>query len=189
MARIETERLTLREYRPEDLAAHHRLMSDQKTMYFLDDIATGSLEESRKNLENAMAQAALGEGRDELFLAVCLKGGAEVMGSAGYTVTQRTPAGKVVHAGYFLRPEYHGKGYMTEAFGALLRHAFCKDGVCRVDTGCYAENAASERVMIKCGMEKVQAHPAAAWHDGRLKDRLAYRLHKEEWGKAYELLR
>ena len=48
-------------------------------------------------------------------------------------------------------------------------------------TGCLAENKGSERVMQKNGLIKEAEHKDYEWHDGKMKDRLEYRLLKSEW--------
>ena len=45
---LETERMVLRDHRPEDLASHHALLSDPDDMYYLPEIQTHSLEESER---------------------------------------------------------------------------------------------------------------------------------------------
>lgn len=64
-----------------------------------------------------------------------------------------------------------------------LEFAFTQNNVCRVTTGCLAENKGSERVMQKCGLIKEAEHKDYEWHDGKMKTRLEYRLLKSEWGK------
>ena len=103
------------------------------------------------------------------------------IGEIGYTVTEVTPAGKLVGVGYFLREACWGRGYAAEALGEVLRYAFEQDNVCRVSCGCLKENAASERVMQKCGMIKEAERREFQWHEGRLKDRVEYRLLRSEW--------
>lgn len=185
MAGFETERIIVREYCESDLLPHHLLMSDSKTMYYLQDIMTHSPEESRENLEYAI-EAAAKKPRAEVFLAMEEKQTGEYMGSVGYTVVETPPPGKIVHMGYFMLPQYHSKGYMTEAVSGLLHFAFLQDGVYRVNTGCFAENKASERVMQKCGMIKEGEYKNAEWHDGKMKTRVAYRMLKEEFEEKLE---
>lgn len=180
MIRIETARLVIREPEITDLADWHRLMSDPKTMYYLRDIMTHSLEESKENLLAAIS-ASQNPNRTHYFLAMELKETGVFMGSIGYTVTAISPVGKTVDAGYFILPEYHGKGYVTEALTELLRFAFEKNNVQRFKTGCLAENIPSERVMRKCGLVREGYLKAYEWHDGRYKDRVTYRLLKSEW--------
>jgi RimJ/RimL family protein N-acetyltransferase len=51
MKSLETERLVIREYQKSDLPEYHELISNKQNMYFLNDISTISLEESRKVLK------------------------------------------------------------------------------------------------------------------------------------------
>lgn len=183
---LRTERLILREFQKKDLKAHHRLLSDAETMYFVQDVMTASLKESRQNLEEAMA-ARDENPRTRVFLAMELAATGDYMGSIGYTVLASPPPGRVVHAGYFILPAFHGKGYTTEALLELLRYAFEEDGVFRFETGCFAENLPSERVMVKCGMIKEAHQAAVAWHDGKMRDRVAYRLLRREWEERKKL--
>ena len=101
----------------------------------------------------------------------------------GYTVTDNTLAGKLVHAGYFSYPKFWGNGYTTEALKKVQEFAFSEHDGYRVTTGCLAENVDSERVMQKCGLIKEAEHVDYEWHDGKMKTRLGYWLLKQEWEK------
>jgi len=180
MVQLKTERLIIRDTLMSDIDGYHRLMSDPENMYYLQDLMTHSLEESRQHVEIAVADVR-NPNRTKYYLVIeeCQTGA--YVGATGYTVTQTTPVGKIVNVGYFILPEYHGRGYMTEAVREVIRFAFEENGVYRIETGCLAENCASERVMQKCGMIKEADRKAAIWHDGRMKDRVEYRLLKGEW--------
>lgn len=180
MISLKTARLIIREPKLTDLQNWHRLISDPKTMYYLQDVMTHSLEESKENLLNAVS-AIKDLNRTEYFLVMELKETGEFLGNIGYTVISNTPAGKIVHSGYFILPEYHGKGYVTEALREIIRFAFEEDNVQRFETGCLVENAPSERVMKKCGLIQEGYQKACEWHDGRFKDRVTYRMLKPEW--------
>ena len=119
--------------------------------------------------------------RREYFLRMEDKETGELIGETGYTVTQEHPVGKLVHAGYFSRRKFWGQGYMTEAFREILRFAFEENNVFRLTTGCDPENKGSERVMIKCGLIKEADMKQKVWMDGRMHDRVEYRMLKEEW--------
>ncbi|MFR6334334.1 MAG: GNAT family N-acetyltransferase [Eisenbergiella sp.] len=120
---LETARMILRDHRQEDLESHHALLSDPEVMYYLPDIMTHSREESLKDLMISV-EAITAHPRKEYFLRMEDKETGELIGETGYTVLEETPAGKLVHAGYFSRKKFWGKGYMTEAFRELLRFAF-----------------------------------------------------------------
>lgn len=178
--KLETARLIIRDPVLADLPDWHRLMSDPDTMYYLQDIMTHSLEESKENLMAAVMDVENPK-RTKYFLAMVLKENGKFVGNIGYTLVSDTPAGKTVGGGYFILPEYHGKGYMSEALKELLRFAFEENNVYRFETGCLAENIASERVMQKCGLIRVGYFKAYECHDGKLKDRVTYRLLKQDW--------
>ena len=180
MIYLQTPCLIIRDPLLTDLEGWHRLISDSKAMYYLQDIMTQSEEESRQNLETAISEAQ-NPGRTKYFLTVEHGQTGEFIGSIGYTVTGSTPLGKFVGVGYFLLPKHQGKGYATEAMGEVIRFAFEEDKVFRISTGCLKENIGSEKVMIKCGMIKEGEYKHCAWHDGQMKDRVSYRLLKSEW--------
>lgn len=180
MVRLMTERLIVRDPKPEDFNEWHELMSDSRTMYYLDDIMTHSVAESRRNLDAAIEEAG-NPHRTKYFFAVELIETGAFIGSIGYTVEEITPVGKIAHAGYFFLPEYQGKGYTTETFREVIRFAFEDDNVFRLKTGCFSDNKASWRVMQKCGLIKEGEYKACAWHDGKIKDRVSFRLLRAEW--------
>lgn len=57
--------------------------------------------------------------------------------------------------GYGLNPEHWGRGYATEALRALLPHWQATPGVRRVTAATSVFNAASARVLEKCGFVRV----------------------------------
>ena len=177
---LETERMVLRDHRPEDLASHHAPLSDPDDMYYLPEIRTHSLEESEKDLRESIREIARPD-RRLYFLRMEDRKTGELIGETGYTVLQETPVGKLVHAGYFSRRKFWGQGCMTEAFREVLRFAFEENGVFRLTTGCDPENRGSERVMIKCGLRKEADMKQKVWMDGRMRDRVEYRMLKTEW--------
>lgn len=172
---LETERLIIRDLQESDLMNLHRLLSDKNNMYYLDDIVTNSLEESAQNLKLAMAN------KDGHYFCLCNKNTGEYIGEVGYTITAETPIGKIVHMGYFILPEYHGRGYTTEAVRKVIEFAFMNDKCIRITTGCYKDNIPSMRVMEKSGFRKEGERIKAEWHDGQMKDRLDYAINKDEY--------
>lgn len=183
MIELLTKRLLLRDHIWGDLETHHKLFSDKQVMYHLPDLKTHSLKESRANLETAIEQAGR-EKRRCYFLRIEELATNAHVGEIGYTVIDFTPVGKIVHMGYFTHKAFWGKGYVSEAAAELIRFAFEINGVFRISTGCLKENIGSERVMQKCGMIKEADFLKKEWHDGKMKDRVEYRLLREEWRPA-----
>lgn len=188
MVYLETERMILRDYQPSDKESYFKLKHDSTTMYYLQDIKLHSMEEADKDFAQVLADMA-SENRRYYFLHMERRSDHQQIGCMGYTVTEDTPLGKLVHVGYFLYPQFWNQGYATEAFSRVLEFAFCENNVYRVTTGCLAENKGSERVMNKCGMIKEAEHVDSEWHDGKLKTRVEYRLLKKEWVEHKELER
>ncbi len=183
MIKLETPRLVIRDYTPADEEEYYQLKSDEGAMLrYQSDIMVHSREESDREFAGVLEDAVKPD-RQFYFFRVELKENGRQVGSVGYTVTDRTPVGKLVHAGYFYFPEFWGRGYGTEAFREVLRFAFKEGGVYRVTTGCLAENKGSERIMQKCGLIKEAEHVDWQWHEDRMKTRLEYRLLKPEYDK------
>jgi len=177
---LQTERCIIRDHNQEDLMTHHALLSDKKAMYYLQDIAATSLEESQANLKKAIDEIDNPQ-RQFYFLRIEDKKTNEHIGEIGYTVTKHTPIGKLVEMGYFIHTSFWGKGFTTEALKEVIRFAFEEDDVFRISCGCNKNNIASEKVMIKCSMIKEADFKSYTWHDGEIKDRVEYRLLKHEW--------
>lgn len=59
--------------------------------------------------------------------------------------------GKTAEIGYLLAHEAWGKGYMAEAFSAVIKHLF-SEGITQITAEHHADNPASGRVMEKCGL-------------------------------------
>jgi len=187
MIQLTTERLIIRDPLLTDIDDWHRLLSDSETMYYLQDILTHSLEESEQNLNVAIAESQNQNGQKYFFPIENKETGAFI-GTVDYTIMQTTPDGKIVGVGYFILPEYHRKGYVSEAFKEILRFAFEDDDVYRINAGCLSENQASERVMQKCGLIKETEYKSYILHGGIMKDRVEYRLLCDEWQAKLEQL-
>lgn len=63
--------------------------------------------------------------------------------------------GHSIELGYVIHPEFHGKGYMTEALQHAMEELFSLD-YREIVTGAFSTNAASIRVMEKCGMTRLE---------------------------------
>ena len=131
MIYLETKHLILRDYREEDFLGYYRLKADPKTMYYLQDIQLFTKEEAYEDFRMVLEDMQKSD-RKFYFMHIELKDSHEQVGSVGYTVTNDTPIGKLVHAGYFIYPKFWGKGYTTEAFKRVLEFAFCdNDVICK----------------------------------------------------------
>lgn len=60
-----------------------------------------------------------------------------------------------IELGYVIHPDFHGKGYMTQALQLAFAELFSL-GWKEIITGAFSSNAASIRVMEKCAMERLE---------------------------------
>lgn len=177
---ILTERLCIREYRSEDLPLHHRLISDPSVMRYMQDVFSRSFEESKENLQFAIRESRR-EPREKFYWVISDKETKSYMGGIGYEILSRCPLGAQVEIGYFLSPEYQGRGYVSEALRAVMDFAFAKGDVYRINGTCIIDNMASAHVMEACGMIREGERVDIQWHIDRLRSRYLYRLLKGEW--------
>ena len=148
-------------------------------MYFLDDLITNTIEESRESLKNAIEANEKGTARR---FCIILKKNRKLIGAVGYEIASETPAEKIADPmGWFIMPEYQNKGYITEAAKKVLEFAFLQDNCIKVITGCYKDNIPTQKVMTKLGFRKEIEKTNAQWHDNKMKDRLKFAINKTEF--------
>jgi ribosomal-protein-alanine N-acetyltransferase len=180
MIQLFTERLIIRDPILDDLLDHHELMSNEKAMRYWQSSKTNNIEESKEQLLKIIEETNL-INRKIYFLKIFNNKTNEHIGEVGYTVVNETPFGKIIGLGYALKEKFWGKGYATEAVKRLMEFAFEENNVYRISAGCLKENIGSEKVMKKCRMIKEADLKEYTLHENELKDRVEYRLLKNEW--------
>ena len=95
----------------------------------------------------------------------------------------------IIDIGYAFAPDSHGKGYATEAVGALVDEAFSKRGAERILGNAFVGNTASRRVMEKLGFvhEGTQRH--CQRKNGVWLDQWMIAITRPDWEKRQSLLR
>ncbi|HKS28463.1 MAG TPA: GNAT family N-acetyltransferase [Pyrinomonadaceae bacterium] len=148
---LETERLVLRRFTPDDLDELVALRSDPEVRRYLGD-------QSRERVEQRL-QYYISHYEPHGFgmWAVLLKETGQMIGWCGLMFLDETPE---VEVGYGVARDYWGKGLMTEAAHACLRYGFERVGLERIVAVAMPENHASRRIMEKLGMryEKIVHH-------------------------------
>ena len=147
--RIETDRLIITEFTP-DMAEDVRLNSlDADNRRFVPDEVFETVEAAREAITFLMSQYGRFDG--PLAYPVIRKAGGE---NIGYV--QMVPLeGGIWEIGYHIAQKYTGSGYATEAVRAFLPVMEKALGIDEVYGICLKENAASVRVLTKCGFEPV----------------------------------
>ena len=124
------------------------------------------MEDALETIEFLMSCYDSGEG--PLVYPVLLKDETNI----GYV--QLVPLEEGVEVGYHIAKEFTGKGYATEALTALLQFAKAEKKLCKVYGICVSENAASKKVLEKCGFKKEYEGPGE--YQGNLTDIARYVL-------------
>ena len=84
--------------------------------------------------------------------------------------------------GYAMHPDYQGRGLAAEAAGELLALGFRDLCLRRITADAYADNVASNRVLLRLGMRlEATVHAASLGKDGTWLDDNQYALLREEW--------
>ncbi|HEX6185393.1 MAG TPA: GNAT family N-acetyltransferase [Pyrinomonadaceae bacterium] len=143
---LETERLALREWRPEDAEALFVMMGDAEVMRYVD---IGKPWESVERVREWLGRVqqnyrTRGWGR----WAVVERDGGLVVGSCGFVPL---PWSGEIDFGYMFRRDRWGRGYASEMTPAALRYGFERYGFPEVVASIAPENAPSRRVLEKLG--------------------------------------
>jgi ribosomal-protein-alanine N-acetyltransferase len=138
---LETERLIVRQFRPDD-------WRDLLAYLSLPEVYTF---EPGEPIDPVAARALAGErSKSSAFLAVELRAERVVVGHLWFDRVE--PASmQTWELGFIFSPGYQRRGYATEATRALMTHAFSAMGVHRVVANCNPDNTASWRVLEKAG--------------------------------------
>ncbi|MBQ2930893.1 MAG: GNAT family N-acetyltransferase [Clostridia bacterium] len=144
--RIETERLLITDFTPEMAEAVHLGSLDEDTRRFLPDEVFETAEIAAEVIADLMDCYAGTEGP---FVHPMLADGQYV----GYV--QLVPIEDGWEIGYHTVKAYAGLGYATEAVRAFLPAMMTKLHLTQVAGICDAQNAASLRVLEKCGFRRV----------------------------------
>ena len=146
--KIETERLEITELTPDMARDIHEGSLDAETARFVPDEVFASAEEARKAVVMLTAHYTTLDG--PLVYAVVEK---ESGCFTGYV--QLVPMkGGAWEIGYHISEKYRGRGFAAEAVRAFLPVMAETLGIRKVYGVCLKENAASCRVLEKCGFER-----------------------------------
>jgi ribosomal-protein-alanine N-acetyltransferase len=151
---IETERLLIRRFEPEDVVELGRLYADPRVMRY---ISYGVLDAA--GLERVLSRYARVEAEHGFtFWAIVERATGRFLGDVGFGVYEPTGEPEL---GYSLATDAWGHGYATEAARACLDAVFGQLGAARVVALVDTANGASLRVAKRLGMQRqgvVDAH-------------------------------
>ena len=147
MTVIETARLILRSFAPDDLEAYHaQIYSDPDVTRYLPGGRPRPLDRTQVVLEYALEHE-----RQHGFTlwAVVNKTDQQFIGHCGLVYLQNASE---VEIAYAIGKAFWGQGYVTEAARATLRYGFETYPLEQIIALAVPDNLASQRVMQKIGM-------------------------------------
>ncbi|HEY8598581.1 MAG TPA: GNAT family N-acetyltransferase [Thermomicrobiales bacterium] len=189
---LETERVILRRFTPDDVDNLVALDSDPDVMRYL----SGGIPTPRATIENDILPAFLRyyERGDRYGYWVAIERSTGDFLGWFHFRPESSGSPDEPELGYRLRKAAWGKGYGTEVSRALIRKGFTDFGVERVFASTYEDNLASRRVMEKVGMrlmrrfrmtpEELAAHGAdqVVWEG----EDVEYAITRAEWERQEE---
>jgi [ribosomal protein S5]-alanine N-acetyltransferase len=146
MQEIETARLYMRQFTPDDLDDLYRIYSDSEVMKYLSE-GVRNREETAADLLQIIADW---EKHGFGLWAVVNKQNNQLISDGGLRFLGKTPK---VEVGYVLAKAYWRKGLAAEVAAASLKYGFEVLKLDKIVAVADTENIASRRVMEKVGMK------------------------------------
>ena len=112
----------------------------------------------------------------DIYYAIAVNGRA--VGGIAVALGQDVYA-KSAEIGYWLNPAYWGKGIMTAAVRRICAEAFEKRDIARIHAEVFSPNAASVRVLQKCGFVQEGIKKKSVFKRGKYYYRVVMALVKE----------
>jgi RimJ/RimL family protein N-acetyltransferase len=144
---MQTERLYLRPFTPDDAEAYWPLVSLPEVIRYTGEQPQASLDDVRNLLLNRPIRdySVHGFGR----MACIEKSSGRLVGFSGLKYLEDL---QEVDIGYRFLPDCWGKGYATESARELMQHGIRAHGIARIIGLVEPENVASVRVLNKLGL-------------------------------------
>lgn len=85
-----------------------------------------------------------------------------------------------VEVGYAIHPDYHNRGYASEALHGVIMYAFQR-GIVEVTAGAFSDNLPSIKVMKKNGMKQIDRQDSIEYR-GKMRHCVYYSIRKQNNG-------
>lgn len=175
---LETKRLTIRNFRPQDAAAMVARMTHPEVARFMT--WDSAIWEDEEKVQAWIAkQRGFGLAVLDAFLEFAVEKDGVNIGDVAVKRFSRDPS--LAEVGWSLHPDFQGQGYATEAASALMDWAFYNLDVRRITSLCDAKNVRSYKLMARLGMRREALHLKSSLIQGAWVDDLICAVLKEEW--------
>ncbi len=176
---IETVRLLLRPLGDKDVDELVPLVSDPE----LPKLMSWNAHKTREETDEWVLRQSEARARGTGLLWGIEKDGhiAGCIGLSGIRWHDRALRVDRAELGYWIAPALWGQGLATEAARAVVAFGFDDLGLHKITTKCFAQNAASRRVIEKCGFRFVGRREEDVWRDDAWHAHLLYEITITEW--------
>ena len=183
--RIETERMTLRLPGHEDWRAWAELRSDSAAFLQPWEPVWSEDHLSRRAFTNRVYWARRAEAQGTaLPLMLIRRQDNMLLGAITLDNIRRGPAQSAA-IGYWIGQPHARQGYMREAIGALVQHAFGEMDLSRIEAACLPENTASRGVLERSGFKYEGVAQSYLQINGRWRNHVLYsNLRHDRRGKT-----
>jgi aminoglycoside 6'-N-acetyltransferase len=173
---LETARLRLRRFRPEDTAVFAAYRSDPAVARYQSWTAPVPADRAARLVEQLAAADAEQPGWFQYAIEVKADGG--LAGDVGVGLAENRMQADL---GFSLAADRQGRGYAAEAVRAVLGDLFERRGLLRVSAECDARNLRSARLLERVGFELEGRRPEYTWIKGEWTDDLLFGLLARNW--------
>jgi ribosomal-protein-alanine N-acetyltransferase len=171
-----TQRLRLRQIRPDDAEAFFAIFSDEETMKYYGHPPHSTLDKTRAWIMQVGARYAQHEA---IRWGVTFADQDEIIGSCSFH--HIAAHGQRVETGYDLNRKYWGQGVMTEAMSAVLTYGFGTLELHRIEAVIDIQNVRSKALLEKLGFTYEGNLRQRYYMEGCFEDEHYFGLLKHEW--------
>lgn len=179
MLYIETDRLILRNAKPEDAAILYPYRESEFVQRY-NAMSSSTLEK--------MMEQVLKDSQDDHAAYIERKDIHQAIGAIWWEEDSLRYKANSVNTSYWLGEEHSNKGYMTEAYTAFIHYLFSEKKVDVVVARVFSGNIASRKLVEKIGfMEEGVLRHAVKGYQGEIHDDVLYSILRDDWVRRHPL--
>ncbi|MDP0929781.1 GNAT family protein [Paracoccus onubensis] len=171
--RLETERMTLRLPAHSDFKAWRDLRVESRDFLTPWEPVWSPDHLTRKSFTNRVYWAARASRNGTALPLFLMRRDGAILGAITLDNIRRGPA-QMGTIGYWVGQGFARQGYMREAIGALVHHAFTTLDLSRIEAACLPENAASRGVLERSGFKYEGVAQSYLQINGRWRNHVLY---------------
>lgn len=168
---LQTSRLRLRQISLDDTAAFYALRKNEEFSAFLDRDKPKDEEEVRTLVSTILQQY---ENNEAICWVLSPLENDDFMGTISFWKIDKPHYRAEI--GYGIHPDFHQKGYMSEAMSAVLDYAFLEMNLHSIEANINPNNVASIKLVEKHGFVQEAYFKENYFYDGKFLDSAIFSL-------------